>query len=155
MPYLYLYLFAIGWCAAYSATTRQKLITSIAFVTLNAIDYYAHIGLPVSWYVVVAGLAITWFQEFPARLPQALVSILVGAAGASLFIYLTHYQSSELLQLPFTLLRRTEPPLLRVAAGMLGGYLVWVGWNRISQLTLKWLRRPGSWSDLRLSENDV
>jgi hypothetical protein len=44
---------------------------------------------------------------------------------------------------------------MRVAAGMLGGYLVWVGWNRISQLTLKWLRKPGGWADLRLSESDV
>jgi hypothetical protein len=53
------------------------------------------------------------------------------------------------------LLHRAPPPLLSVAAGMLGGFLVWKGWNFISQLTLKWLRRPGSWSDLRLSENDV
>jgi malonyl CoA-acyl carrier protein transacylase len=155
MPYLYIYLFAIGWCAAYSATTRQKIITSVAFFTLNAIDYYAHIGLPVGWYVVVAGIAITWYEELPARLPQAVVTILVGAAASSLFIYLTHYQSAELLQIPFTLLHRTAPAPLRIAAGMLGGYLVWVGWNRISQLTLKWLRKPGGWADLRLSESDV
>ncbi len=38
---------------------------------------------------------------------------------------------------------------------MFGGYLVWVGWNYISQLTLKRLRRPGGWTDLRLSESDV
>jgi malonyl CoA-acyl carrier protein transacylase len=155
MPYTYFWLFAIGWCAAYSATTRQKLITSVAFVTLNVIDWYAQIGFPVSWYVIVAGLAVTWYEEFPARLPPLLVRILVGAAGASLFIYLTHYQFSEMVQVPFTLLRLTAPPLLRVAAGMLGGYLVWVGWNRISQLTLTWLRKPGGWADLRLSETDV
>jgi len=155
MPYTYFWLFAVGWCAAYSATTQQKLITSVAFVTLNVIDYYAHIGFPVSWYVVVAGLAVTWYEEFPARLPQGLVRILVGAAGASLFIYLTHYQSAELLQVPFTLLHRTAPPLLSVVAGMLGGYVVWVVWNRISQLTLTWLRKPGGWADLRLSETDV
>jgi hypothetical protein len=69
------------------------------------------------------GLAITWYEEPPARLPQVVARMPVGAAGASL------------------LLRRTAPPLLRVAADMLGGYLVWVGWNRISQLTLMWLGR--------------
>jgi malonyl CoA-acyl carrier protein transacylase len=159
MPYGYFWLFAIGWCAAYSRTTRQKIITSVAFVTLNLIDFYAvpgtRIGFPVGWYVIVAGLAVTWYEEFPARLPPTLVRALVAAAGASLFIYLTHYQSAELLQVPFTLLHRTAPPLLSVAAGMVGGYVVWVAWNRISQLTLTWLRKPGGWADLRLSETDV
>ncbi|HEY7888209.1 MAG TPA: hypothetical protein VIC29_08290, partial [Steroidobacteraceae bacterium] len=155
VPYMYLWLFAIGWCAAYSSTNRQKLITSIAFVALNVIDYYGHVGLPVGWYVALAGLAITWFDELPARLPQVAVNILVGAAAASLFIYLMHYQFAELLQVPFSLLRRSPPTLLSVAAGMLGGFVVWKGWNLISQLTLKWLRRPGGWADLRLSESDV
>jgi malonyl CoA-acyl carrier protein transacylase len=155
VPYMYLWLFAIGWCAAYSATRGEKLLTSIAFVALNVIDYYGHIGFPVGWYVVLAGLAVTWFQELPARLPRAIVTVLVGAAAASLFIYLMHYQFAELFAVPFSLLHRAPPPLLSVAAGMLGGFLVWKGWNFISQLTLKWLRRPGSWSDLRLSENDV
>jgi malonyl CoA-acyl carrier protein transacylase len=153
VPYMYLWLFAIGWCAAYSATSRQKLVTSIAFVALNIIDHYGHVGLPVGWYVVLAGLAVTWFDQI--RVPQAAVNILAGAAAASLFIYLMHYQFAELLGVPFSLLHRTAPPLLSVAAGMLGGFLVWKGWNLISQITLKWLRRPGGWADLRLSESDV
>lgn len=155
VPYMYLWLFAIGWCAAYSATRGEKLLTSIAFVTLNVIDYYGHIGFPVGWYVVLAGLAVTWFSEVPVRLPQVVVNILVGAAAASLFIYLMHYQFAELLAVPFSWLHRAPPPLLSVAAGMLGGFLVWKGWNLISQVTLKWLRRPGGWADLRLSESDV
>ena len=155
VPYMYLWLFAIGWCAAYSATTQRKIITSIALVTLNAIDYYAHVGLPVGWYVVVAGLAVTWYEELPARLPPMLVKLLVGAAASSLFIYLTHFQFGELTRVPFSLLHRTAPPLVQIAGGMFGGYLVWVGWNYISQLTLKWLRKPGGWADLRLSESDV
>ncbi len=90
VPYMYLWLFAIGWCAAYSRTTGQRVMTSVAFVALNAVDYYAHIGFPVGWYVVVAGLAVTWFEELPARFPQFVATILVGAAASSLFIYLTH-----------------------------------------------------------------
>jgi malonyl CoA-acyl carrier protein transacylase len=155
VPYMYLWLFAIGWCAAYSATRKEKLLTSIAFVALNVIDYYGHIGFPVGWYVVLAGLAVTWFSELPARLPEVVVNILVGAAAASLFIYLMHYQFAELFAVPFSWLHRAPPPLLSVAAGMLGGFLVWKGWNFISQVTLKWLRRPGGWADLRLSESDV
>lgn len=155
VPYMYLWLFAIGWCAAYSATRGEKILTSIAFVALNVIDYYGHIGFPVGWYVVLAGLAVTWFGELPARLPQVVVNILVAAAASSLFIYLMHYQFAELFAVPFSLLHRAPPPLLSVAAGMLGGFLVWKGWNLISQVTLKWLRRPGGWSDLRLSESDV
>ncbi|HEY1890228.1 MAG TPA: acyltransferase domain-containing protein [Steroidobacteraceae bacterium] len=155
VPYMYLWLFAIGWCAAYSSTRAEKLLTSIAFVALNVIDYYGHIGFPVGWYVVVAGLAVTWFSELPVRLPQFVVNILVGAAAASLFIYLMHYQFAALASVPFSALHRATPPLLSVAAGMLGGFLVWKGWNLISQLTLRWLRRPGGWADLRLSESDV
>jgi malonyl CoA-acyl carrier protein transacylase len=155
VPYMYLWLFAIGWCAAYSRTTGQKLITSVAFVALNAVDHYAHVGFPVGWYVVVAGIAVTWFEELPARFPQFVATILVGAAASSLFIYLTHWQFGALTQVPFSLLHRTAPPLVRVAGGMFGGYLVWVGWNYISQVTLKRLRRPGGWTDLRLSETDV
>jgi hypothetical protein len=156
VPYMYMWLFAIGWCAAYSATSRQKLLTSVALVVLNTIDYYGHVGFPIAWYVVVAGLAITWYEEIPARLPRPLVRILVGAAAASLFIYLTHFQFVSLLKVAFAPFGLEPPAWLSIAAGMLGGYLVWKGWNLTQQIVTGWLRKLGAgWADLRLRESDA
>jgi len=156
VPYMYLWLFAVGWCAAHSVTTTQKIIVSVALIALNAVDHFCQIGLPVAWYVVAAGLAITWFDEVPARIPRPLAQIFIGAAAASLFIYLTHFQFRELLQLALSPLGLSPTPLASVAAGMVGGFVVWKGWNRVTQLTLRSLRKFNDRSvDLQLSETDV
>jgi len=156
VPYMYLWLFAVGWCAAQSVTKMQRLVTSVALVALNAIDYYCQVGLPVFWYVVLAGLAITWFDEVPARLPRTLVEIIIGAAAASLFIYLTHFQFRELLQLVLSPVGIAPPPLASVVAGMLGGFIVWKGWNRLTQFVMVLVSKASGRSvDLHLSERDV
>jgi len=156
VPYMYVWMFAIGWCAAYSATNRQRVITSVALIALNLLDDYCQIGAPIAWYVVVAGLAITWYEEIPARLPRPLVRILVGAAAASLFIYLTHFQFVSLLKIAFAPFGKVPPAWLSIAVGMLGGYLVWKGWNLIQQFAMVGLRKLGAgWADLRLRESDA
>jgi malonyl CoA-acyl carrier protein transacylase len=143
VPHMYLWLLALGWCAACSATEREKIITSATLLCLAAISGFCGTGI-LHWYMVVAALAITWFDEIPAQLPRGLVTVINGAAAASLFIYLTHNG--------FRFLLRVFPPLLSVACAMMAGYLVWKMWNYASRVTVGWFGRPrmsspptGSW----------
>lgn len=151
VPYMYLWLMAFGWCAAYSRNDRERVVTSIALVILNAIDVYFHVGLVIHWWTVVGGLAIIWLDEIPIELPRLVMEALIGAAGASLFIYLTHLSFVHVLRIVW----KDCPPIVLVGWAMLGGFFVWKGWNETSRLALLVLRRVGFRNtDLRLGAAD-
>jgi len=138
VPHMQLWLFAVGWCAAYSATTREKLILSATLLCLSAISFL--FGHGIAWDTVVASLAIAWFVEIPAQLPLRLVRVISAVAGASLFIYLTHFQFNALIHKLWT----DEPPLLSVATAILGGFFVWKAWNYVSRIALGWFGKVNS-----------
>jgi hypothetical protein len=140
---MWLWLVAFGWCASFSATIRQKLLSSAAVVCLSAISYF--LGHSVLWYTTVAAICIVWLEVIPIRLPRFLVPIMTGAAGASLFIYLTHFQFRSLLRhlLWFHLGGGLPTPWLSVAFSMVGGFFVWRAWNFASQQAVRPLRRMG------------
>jgi hypothetical protein len=126
---MYMWLLALGWCAACCNTDKERIITSIVLLGFTWISAFWGTGI-LQWYMVVAGLALIWFEEIPAQFPQGLVTIINGAAAASLIIYLTHGGFKFLLHL--------IPPLLAVACAMICGYLVWTMWNYVSRVTLGW-----------------
>jgi malonyl CoA-acyl carrier protein transacylase len=129
VPQMYMWLLALGWCAACSTADSQKIITTIALLSLTWISAYWGTGI-LTWYMVVAALALIWFEEIPAQIPRGLVTVINGAAAASLIIYLTHGG--------FKFLLRIFPPLLSVACAMVCGYLVWMLWNYATRITLGW-----------------
>jgi malonyl CoA-acyl carrier protein transacylase len=132
VPHNYMWLLALGWCAACSTTDKERIITSGALLSLTAISVFWGTDI-LKWYMVLAALALVWFDEIPAQLPRGLVTVINGAAAASLFIYLTH--------LGFKFLQGIFPPLLTVACAMLGGYFVWKMWNYASRRMLGWFGR--------------
>jgi hypothetical protein len=92
----------------------------------------------------------------PLRLPRFVVPLLTGAAGGSLFIYLTHFQFRSLLRhlLNFELHGSMPWPWLSIAFSMVGGYFMWQAWNFASQLAARPLRRLGLRGDVRLRSTD-
>lgn len=134
VPHMYMWLLALGWCAACSNTDRLKIITSGALLAMTWFTGFWGTGI-LQWYMVLAALALIWFDEIPAQLPRGVVTVINGAAAASLFIYLTHNG--------FKFLLHFIPPWWAVACAMLGGFFVWKGWNFASRTTMRWVRGLG------------
>jgi malonyl CoA-acyl carrier protein transacylase len=155
LPHMWLWLFAFGFCGALSTTRRQKLLATLLLVCFSTINYT--LGHSVLWYSTLAGLCITWLDVIPLRLPRFVVPLLTGAAGGSLFIYLTHFQFRSLLKhlLGFELHGALPNPWLSIAFSMVGGYFAWQAWNFASQLAVRPLRRWGIRGlDVRLKPTD-
>jgi len=133
VPQMYMWLLALGWCAACCTTDKERIITSVALLCLTWVSAFWGTGI-LDWYMVVAALALIWFEEVPAQFPRGLVTVINGAAAASLIIYLTHGG--------FKFLLRVFPPLLSVACAMVCGFLVWKMWNYASRVTLGWFGKP-------------
>lgn len=141
VPQAYLWLFAVGWCAAYSATRREKILVTAIFLSLDLISYW--IGRSMQWqgfltrgvdgYALIATLVLLWFDEIPAQIPMVLVRAINAVAAASLFIYLTNYSFKHLFDWIWRHLPGTSspvfPPWVLVPIAMAGGYLVWRLWE--------------------------
>ena len=81
------WVFALGWVAAQAPTVRHRIAVSLAGI---AIGYGYFHDLDRELLVAAALLALVWLPS--VRVPD-LVARLAGAlAGASLFVYLTHWQ---------------------------------------------------------------
>lgn len=132
-PHEIFWLFAIGWAAVHALTTTRRLIVT-ALAVAGAAGFF---GSGARELVLVAGiLGIIWIPSVP--LPRVAGRAVGWVAGASLYIYLIHFQ--------------VYPPLLRqfgpaaaVVGSLLAGVLVWRVARR-SVMTAVW-RRVTSWTD--------
>ena len=155
LPHMWLWLFAFGWCASFAKTVRQKLVASAVAVCFGLISI--RLGHSTHWYTTVAGVCIVWLDVIPLRLPRFLIPLITGAAGASLWIYLTHFQFRSLLKhlLAFHLHGSWPNPWLSVAFTMFCGFVAWRAWSFGSELLRRSLRRMGvTWRAAPALPND-
>jgi hypothetical protein len=155
LPHMWLWLFAFGWCASFSNTVRQKVVASVVAVCFGLIAI--RLGHSTHWYTTVAAVCIVWLDVFPLRLPRFLIPLITGAAGASLWIYLTHFQFRSLLKhlLAFELHGSLPNPWLSVAFTMVCGFLAWRAWSFGAELVQRSLRSMGvSWRAAPALPND-
>ncbi|MGH3334422.1 MAG: acyltransferase family protein, partial [Nocardioides sp.] len=124
-PGVVLWCFALGWVAARSRTNRHRLAVLVA----AAGAYAGFFGDPERELLVVAGVAaLLWLPT--VRVPRLLAPAITVLAGASLFIYLTHWQVYPHLEM--------DHPVLALLASLAIGVAYW--W-----LTRPALRRMGGW----------
>lgn len=82
-----LWLVALGWLVARADTTARRILVSGVAVAAT----FGFFGEPWREAVVAGGiLALVWIRAIP--LPRLAVPLVVTVAGASLFVYLTHWQ---------------------------------------------------------------
>jgi hypothetical protein len=118
--------FALGWAAAKATGTWQRAIVSL--VALAAVPGF--FGEPVREAVVLLGfLALLWLPA--VRAPKSLNRAVGSVAGASLFIYLTHWQVYPHLEL--------DHPFLAVVASVAVG----LGAERLARPATRRLGRTG------------
>jgi acyl-CoA synthetase (AMP-forming)/AMP-acid ligase II len=89
------WIFAVGWAAAEATRRRQRVLVSL--VLMAAMPGYFDSAPRAA---VVAGglLAVMWVPT--VRLPRVAARVVALVAGASLYVYLTHWQVFPGLDLP-------------------------------------------------------
>jgi hypothetical protein len=119
------WFFAVGWAAAKSSTTWQRLaVTLVLVVSLHG--YFDNIHREV---LVIAGfLLLIWLPAI--RCPAWLTVVAGTVAEASLYTYLTHYQVYPLFD---------AHPLLGVVTAIIVGILL----TRVLNAARTWLRERG------------
>ncbi len=81
------FFFVLGWAAARATTTRQRMLVTALAAALT-IGFFGQVHREV---IVLGGfLLMAWVPH--VRLPQWLARAAGVLAGASLFVYLTHWQ---------------------------------------------------------------
>ncbi|MFH8249067.1 AMP-binding protein [Microbacterium sp. B2969] len=81
-----LWLVILGWLVARADTTMRRVLVS----AITVVATFGFFGEPGREAVVVGGiLALIWIPAI--RLPRAAVPLVATVAGASLFVYLTHW----------------------------------------------------------------
>lgn len=120
-----LWLFALGWAAARASTWwRRAAVTAAALVCVPGF-----FGEPARDGVVLVGvLLVLWVPRLPVPAPLAPALALV--AGASLFVYLTHWQV-------YPLVRATDP-WLAVAVSLVVGVLYAAVAGRVTARAERW-----------------
>jgi hypothetical protein len=85
-PHEVLWLFAVGWLAALSTSTGQRAVVSI--VAAAAVhDFFAR---PLREAVVLGGVLLLVWVPY-VRVVRPVNRVVAAVAGASLYIYLTHW----------------------------------------------------------------
>ncbi len=107
------WLFALGWAVQRAVTVPQRLlVTGIALVTVPGF-------FQVEWRgeIVLAGvLALVWLRS--VRVPHVLNRVLGLIAGASLYIYLSHWHVHRELD-------RAAGPIVAIAGSLAVGVALW------------------------------
>ena len=88
MPHNVLWLLALGWLAQRSTTTSQRVATSVLAVVATVGSFGG--DLQREAVVALGVLALVWVPTIPV--PAPLTRPLGLVAGASLWIYLTHWE---------------------------------------------------------------
>lgn len=135
LPTTHLPTLMLGTLIAFAETQRQRLAAfalTIAYAAASA-HFYSWSSARV---VLGGGLLILAVRRLPA--PRPLTGLVLALSGASLFIYLTHFQFRSVLRL----LGAPEWPALQVGVALVGGMAVWAVWARLSPWINRLLRRP-------------
>ncbi|MDO3397751.1 AMP-binding protein [Nocardioides sp. SOB44] len=123
------WLLTLGWAVARARSTGHRLVVS-ALAVLTVPGFFADDARSA---VVVAGLLVlTWSRQ--VRLPAAAARLAATLAGASLYIYLTHWQVYPHLE--------DDYPALATLLSLVVGVLAWRVATRAERL-LRGTRRPG------------
>jgi peptidoglycan/LPS O-acetylase OafA/YrhL len=112
-PHEVFWLFALGWAAARTSRPSERLVvTAVAAVAVAG--FFGDVGREL---IVLAGiLLLVWAPTVPV--PRVAQRIVAPLAGASLYIYLTHFQVHPPLE-------RLLGPAAAVAGSLLAGVAAW------------------------------
>ena len=121
-----LWCFALGWAAARSRTAWQR----IAVLVMAVLAYVGFFG-DLQRELLIVTAVLLWVPTL--RLPRMLAPVITVLAGASLFVYLTHWQVYPHLE--------TNHPLLALLSSLVVGVAYWWVTQPVLRHLGAWLRR--------------
>ncbi|MFF2390549.1 AMP-binding protein [Agromyces sp. NPDC058104] len=123
-----IWLLALGWLVARADTTARRLLVSAVAI----VSSFGFFGEPGREAIVAAGvLALVWVPA--VRLPRLVVPVVATLAGASMFVYLTHWQVYP----PFEASAPWLGTLLSFAVGVLAWRAYLLASGRLSRMTAR------------------
>jgi hypothetical protein len=131
-PHDIFWIFALGWAAAHARGPAARLLLSV--VAIAALPGY--FGEPQrEAFLVVTLLLLLWVPSIPV--PRAATRAVGLVAGASLYIYLSHWQV-------FPTVREVAGKPAAVAASIIVGVLLWkmAGAVEARLRALRWSAAP-------------
>lgn len=131
--------FLLGGLIASASTQKEKALLVPIVLTYTALTY-AFFGSSGWLFVVCFGLMLLYMSR--VTVPKLVSRVVFTLSGASLFIYLTHFQARTV----FEAVGLPDWPALNVAGALATGILAWVGWQRASTFVMRKLGRRQSFS---------
>ena len=144
-PHMFLWLMAVGWCIAYSDTVKKAILAGALFLSFDAVSFLLNqhffLGRYVQLFSLAAGILMFFSNRVP--LPRVFIIVVNCLAGASMFIYLTHFQFRSLANK----LLPASPPILALFVALVGGVVVWRSWEFLSMVARAWINKwaPLGW----------
>jgi acyl-CoA synthetase (AMP-forming)/AMP-acid ligase II len=132
-----LHLFFLGWALARVRTQRERILLTVVTVAVVGTFSFnpARDGLTLAVLLLLLWKPVT-------RVPAVLVPVIQVLAGASLYIYVIHWQALELLW---------GSPALAFAGSMAVGVAYWWCWTHLATLASRAVSRLRAPSDDRCS----
>ncbi|MGA7147505.1 MAG: acyltransferase family protein, partial [Microbacterium sp.] len=125
---LVLWCVAAGWAAAEARTTAQRA-TVVALATIGSLGFFGDVQREL---IVVAGIALLLWAR-PVSVPRAVASAVRVVGGASLWIYLTHWQV-------YPPLEDAGYPVAALVVSIALGVLAWWAYGRVEIAVRKLLQ---------------
>ncbi|MAT60418.1 MAG: AMP-dependent synthetase [Micrococcales bacterium] len=126
-PAVVIWLFAAGWALERASNNYQKSIVLLGVLVIGA----SFFNRPDRVALVLIGLILA-ITVTSVRVPRAIAPILSRIAGASLIIYLTHYQIYPLLG---------EQLWAALIISILAGVTMWIALDRLQKIAPRAARR--------------
>ncbi|MDR7151480.1 non-ribosomal peptide synthetase component E (peptide arylation enzyme) [Hydrogenophaga palleronii] len=139
VPHMLMWLFALGWVVASANSREQRLLAGVLVLLLPPL-IWSHVlnrfwlGHGVIW-VAVGGISLLLVSRVRLFYPLNRIAALV--AGASMFIYISHYT----LRGWWHRVGLFQHPLIDVLLGIVGGIILWRIWEITTDRLLKGLAR--------------
>ncbi|HET6693664.1 MAG TPA: AMP-dependent synthetase, partial [Pedococcus sp.] len=122
------WLFALGWATVKATATWQRVLVS-ALVVATVPGFFDDLGREI---LVLGGLlALVWVRS--VRVPAAAARVLAALAGASLYIYLVHWQVYPWLE--------DDLPWLATVLSLLVGVVLWQVVERVTPPVVRLAKR--------------
>ena len=115
------WLFAVGWAAAKATSQRHRVLLTL-LVVASVPGFFQ--GFERNAYVVVGMLVLVWLPL--VRVPHVVARVAGVLAGASLWIYLVHWQVYPHLE--------HRIPWLATVLALAAGVLAWQLWSAAARL---------------------
>ncbi|MCT7977448.1 amino acid adenylation domain-containing protein [Laspinema olomoucense] len=125
LPYMLLWLFALGWSAHFAKSKYQKVVTSI--ILPLPVFMWPEQQLSIQLWILVGGMIVLWKQY--VSVPQILKQPIQLISSASYSIYVTHMAAFILLK-NVTGIDKTDnigSLLLHIIFALVVGVILWWG----------------------------